>query len=73
MLEVPPEWNAVPDLKMEDNKGLMIMETNNMRKRVEVAQWCRKRQKKYDIHPEKWNTPSRILFQRLGCISTRRR
>ena len=29
MLEIPPEWNAVPDLIMKDEEELMIMETDN--------------------------------------------
>ena len=29
MLEIPPEWNVVPDLLMEDKKELMITETDN--------------------------------------------
>ena len=28
MLEIPPEWNAVPDLIMADEEGMMITETN---------------------------------------------
>ena len=27
MLEIPQEWNAVPDMIMEDEEELMIMET----------------------------------------------
>ena len=45
MLEVPPEWNAVPDLIMEDEEGMMITETDNKWKRDEVAGGWRKRQK----------------------------
>ena len=37
MLEVPPEWNTVPDLIMEDEEGMMIMETDTTWKRDEVA------------------------------------
>ena len=37
MSEVPPDWNAVPDLIMEDDKGLMITETDTNQKRDEVA------------------------------------
>ena len=53
MLEIPPEWNKVPDLIMEDKKELMSTETNNMQKRDEVARGCRKRRKKDDICLEK--------------------
>ena len=53
ILEVPLEWNAVPDLIMEDDKGLMITETDTKQKRVEVAQGCRKRLKEDDILPKK--------------------
>ena len=37
MLEIPPEWNAVPDLIMEDKEGMMITETDNKWKRDDVA------------------------------------
>ena len=37
MLEVPPKWKVVPDLIMEDDKGLMIMETDSKWKRDEIA------------------------------------
>ena len=37
MFEFPPEWNAVPDLIMEDEEGMMITETDTKRKRNEVA------------------------------------
>ena len=37
MLEVPPEWNAFPDLIMEDEECMMITETDTKRKRDEVA------------------------------------
>ena len=33
MLEIPPEWNAVPDLIMEDKEGMMITETDTNLKR----------------------------------------
>ena len=33
MFEFPPEWNAVPDLIMEDEEGMMITETDTKRKR----------------------------------------
>ena len=53
MLEVPPEWNAVPDLIMEDEEGMMITETDTKQKRDEVAQGRRKRRKDDDICLEK--------------------
>ena len=53
MLEVPPEWNAVPDLIIKDEEGMMITETDTKQKRDEVAQGQRKRQKEDDIRPEK--------------------
>ena len=37
MLEVPPEWNAVPDLTMEDEDGMVIMEADTKQKRDEVV------------------------------------
>ena len=52
-VEIPPEWNAVPDLIMEDEEGIMIMETDTKRKRDKVAWGRRKRRKEDDIRPEK--------------------
>ena len=37
MLEITPEWNAVPDLIREDEDELIIRETDIKRKRDEVA------------------------------------
>ena len=37
MLEIPPEWNGVPDLIMEKGEELMIMDTDNKQKGDEVA------------------------------------
>ena len=42
LLEIPPEWNAVSDLIMEEEEELMITEMDNKWKRDEVAQGCRK-------------------------------
>ena len=53
MLEIPPKWNAVPDLIMEDEEELMITETDYKQKRDEVARGRRKQPKEDDIHPEK--------------------
>ena len=47
--EVTNEWNAVPDLIMEDDDGLMIPETDKKRKRDEVARGRRKERKEDDI------------------------
>ena len=62
MLEVPSEWNAVPDLIIEDKEGMMITETYTKRKRDEVAQGHRKRQKEYDTVWRNMN----IIPQYLG-------
>ena len=35
MLGIPPKWNAVPDLIMEDEEELMIKEADNKPKRDE--------------------------------------
>ena len=53
MLEVPPEWNKVPDLMMEDEDVLPATEGAAKRKIDEVAQGQRKRQKEDDIRSEK--------------------
>ena len=53
MLEIPREWNAVPDLIMEDKKELIINETDNTLKRDEVVRGHRKQWKEDDICPEK--------------------
>ena len=50
MLEVPPKWNAVPDLITEDEEGLMIMETDTNWERDEVAPERRKRLEGYLPH-----------------------
>ena len=54
MSEVPPEWNAVPDLIIEDEEVMMITETDSKRKRDEVACERRKWRKEDDIFPEKY-------------------
>ena len=53
MSEIPPEWNAVPDMIMEDKEELMITQTDNKRKRHKEAQGCRKQLKEDDIFLEK--------------------
>ena len=70
MLEIPPEWNAVPDLIMEDKEVMMIKETDTKWKRDEVAQGWRKWRKEDDIRPEKnehspwvsWRTQNQAEF-----------
>ena len=37
MLEIPPEWNTVPNMIMEEEEELMITETDNKQKRDDVA------------------------------------
>ena len=52
MLEVPPVWNEVPDLMMEDEDSMMITEADTKPKRDEVARGRRKRQKEdYNNYP----------------------
>ena len=53
MLEIPPEWNAVPDLIMENEEELMITKMDNKPKRDKVVRGLRKQQKEDDIRPEK--------------------
>ena len=53
MLEVPLEWNEVPDLMMEDEDVPPATEATVKRKIDDVAQGWRKWQKKDDISPEK--------------------
>ena len=53
MLEVPAEWNEVPDMMMEDKDVLPEAEGSTGRKRDEVAQGRRKWWKEDDIRPEK--------------------
>ena len=53
MLKIPPEWNTVPDMMMEDKDVLPEAEGSTGRKRDEVAQGRRKWWKEDDIRPEK--------------------
>ena len=53
MLEVPPEWNEIPDMMMEDEDALPEAEGSTKWKRDEVAKRRRKQQKEDDIRPEK--------------------
>ena len=70
MLEIPLEWNEVPNLIMEDEEELMITEMDNKQKRDEVARGCRKRWKEDDICLEKREhsptEPRKILLRGLG-------
>ena len=60
MFEIPPEWNAVPDLIMKDKEGMMITETDTKWKRDKVAQGRRKQLKEDNICPEKCEHSPRI-------------
>ena len=55
MLEIPPEWNAVPDLIMEEEEGMMITEADTKQKRDKVGgNGGRKRisiRRNVNIHP----------------------
>ena len=53
MLEVPPEWNEVTDLMMEDKDVRPATEGAAKRKIDEVARGQRKWRKEDDIRPEK--------------------
>ena len=53
MLEVPLEWNEVPDLMMEDEDVQPATEGAAKQKMDEVTQGWRKRRKEDDIRPEK--------------------
>ena len=53
MLEVPPEWNEVPDLMMEEEDVRPATKAAVKRKIDKVAQGRRKQRKEDDICPEK--------------------
>ena len=53
MLEIPLEWNEVPDLMTEDKDVRPTIEAAVKRKIDEVAWWRRKWRNEDDIHPEK--------------------
>ena len=53
MLEIPPEWNKVPDLMMEEGDILPEDTRPDKRKRDEISQGWRKRRKEEDIRAEK--------------------
>ena len=70
MLEVPPEWNEVPDLMMEEEDFLPEAAGSTKRKRDEVTRGQRKRRAEDDIRPEKqehsptvsWRIQNPFLF-----------
>ena len=53
MLEVPPEWNEVPDLMMEEEDVLPEATGSTKRRRDEISRGRRKRRKEDDIRLEK--------------------
>ena len=53
MLEVPPEWNKVPDLMMEEEDVLPEATESNKQRRDEISRGSRKRRKEDDIRLEK--------------------
>ena len=53
MLEVPPKWNKVPDLMMEEEDVLCKATGSTKQRRDEISRGRRKRQKEDDIRPEK--------------------
>ena len=53
MLEVPPEWNKVPDLMMEEENVLPEATGSTKQRRDEISRGRRKRRKKDYIGPEK--------------------
>ena len=54
MLEVPPEWNEVLDLMMEEEDVLPKATGSTKRRRNEISRMRRKGWKEDDIRPEKW-------------------
>ena len=63
MLEVPPEWNEVPDLMMEDEDIWPAYKGATKRKIDEVA-WGRTIQQKKDKILPKKHAHSHTVFQR---------
>ena len=53
MLEIPPEWNEVPDLMMEEGEILPEDTRPEKRKRDEISQGRRKQRKEDNIRAEK--------------------
>ena len=60
MLEVPLEWNEVPDLMMEDEDVQPATEAAVKRKIDEVAREWRKRRKEDDICPGKHSLSPKV-------------
>ena len=52
MLEVPPEWNEVPDLMMEEEDVLPEATGSTKRRRDEISRGRRKRRKEDDIRQD---------------------
>ena len=60
MLEIPPEWNEVPNLIMEEG-GILPEETRpDKQKRDEIAQGQRKRRREDNIQTEKQEYSSTV-------------
>ena len=53
MLEVPPEWNEVPDLMMEEKDVLPKAKGSTKQRRDEISRGRKKRRKKDHIQSEK--------------------
>ena len=53
MLEVPPEWNEVPDLMMEEENVLPKATGSTKRRRDEISRGQRKQRKEDNIQLEK--------------------
>ena len=60
MLEVPPEWNKVPDLMMEEEDVLSEATGSTKGRRDENSQGPRKRRKEDNIQPEKQGHPPTV-------------
>ena len=64
MLEVPPEWNEVPHLMMEEEDVLPEATGSTKWRQDEVSRGRRKQQKEDDIRPEK-HGHSLTVYQRI--------
>ena len=53
MLEVPPEWNEVPNLMIEEDEDLPGAPGSTKQRRDEIYRGGRKWQKEDNIRPEK--------------------
>ena len=79
MLEIPPEWNKVPDSTMEEGEILPEDTRPDNWKRDEISQGRRKRRKEDNIWVEKFSSSisedtksGGFLCPRLGQRQTRR-